>query len=86
VGFDSNGYLLENRICGFFSTFLTYLLNLLSMKELKPTTVAVYLFTTAFATIFAISLGKTIEFGENWFCSLIFGGVYLVTIKRMKLE
>jgi hypothetical protein len=39
------------------------------MKELKPTTVAVYLFTTAFATIFAISLGKTIEFGENWFCS-----------------
>jgi hypothetical protein len=40
-----------------FFDFLTYLLNLLSMKELKPH-VAV-LFTTAFATIFAISLGKT---------------------------
>jgi hypothetical protein len=30
--------------------------------------------TTAFATIFAISLGKTIEFGEIGSAVLIFGG------------
>lgn len=42
-----------------FSTFLTYLLNLLSMKELKPTTVAVFIYLQpVFATIFAIGLGK----------------------------
>ncbi|MFV8358643.1 DMT family transporter, partial [Flavobacterium sp. XS1P32] len=42
-----------------FSTFLTYLLNLLSMKELKPTTVAVFIYLQPlFATIFALSLGQ----------------------------
>jgi hypothetical protein len=30
------------------STFITYLLNLITMKELKPTTVAFYLSPTAF--------------------------------------
>jgi hypothetical protein len=49
-------------------------------ERIKPTTVAVYLFTTAFATIFAISLEKTNCFGENCSAVLIFGGVYLVTI------
>jgi len=43
----------------FCSTFLTYLLNLLSMKELSPTTVAVFIYLQPlFATIFAIGLGK----------------------------
>jgi uncharacterized protein (TIGR00255 family) len=42
-----------------FSTFLTYLLNLVSMRELKPTTVAVFIYLQPlFATIFAVSLGK----------------------------
>ena len=64
-----------------FSTFLTYLLNLLSMKELKPTTVAVFIYLQPlFATIFAISLGKDelslVKIGS---AVLIFGGVYLVT-------
>jgi drug/metabolite transporter (DMT)-like permease len=42
-----------------FSTFFTYLLNLLSMRELKPTLVAVFIYLQPlFATVFAISLGK----------------------------
>ena len=66
-----------------FSTFLTYLLNLLSMKELKPTTVAVFIYLQpVFATIFAISLGKDelslVKIGS---AVLIFVGVYLVTQK-----
>jgi len=68
----------------FFSTFLTYLLNLLSMKELKPTTVAVFIYLQPlFATIFAISLGKDelslVKIGS---AVLIFVGVYLVTQKK----
>jgi drug/metabolite transporter (DMT)-like permease len=67
-----------------FSTFLTYLLNLLSMKELKPTTVAVFIYLQPlFATIFAISLGKDelslVKIGS---AVLIFVGVYLVTQKK----
>ena len=67
-----------------FSTFLTYLLNLLSMKELKPTTVAVFIYLQPlFATIFAISLGKDelnlVKIGS---AVLIFVGVYLVTLKK----
>jgi drug/metabolite transporter (DMT)-like permease len=67
-----------------FSTFLTYLLNLLSMKELKPTTVAVFIYLQPlFATIFAIGLGKDelnmIKIGA---AVLIFSGVYLVTQKK----
>ncbi|EPE9900196.1 DMT family transporter [Flavobacterium psychrophilum] len=69
-----------------FSTFLTYLLNLLSMKELKPTTVAVFIYLQPlFATIFAIGLGKdelnVIKIGS---ALLIFSGVYLVTQKNEK--
>ena len=67
-----------------FSTFFTYLLNLLSMRELKPTTVAVFIYLQPlFATIFAISLGKD---ALNWVkissAVLIFIGVYLVTQKK----
>lgn len=67
-----------------FSTFLTYLLNLVSMRELKPTTVAVFIYLQPlFATIFAISLGKD---DLSWIkivsAVLIFTGVYLVTQKK----
>ena len=69
------------------STFLTYLLNLLSMKELKPTTVAVFIYLQPlFATLFAISLGKDelslVKIGS---ALLIFIGVYLVTQKKSVL-
>ena len=66
------------------STFLTYLLNLLSMKELKPTIVAVFIYLQPlFATIFAISLGKDeLNMVKIVSAILIFGGVYLVTQKK----
>jgi drug/metabolite transporter (DMT)-like permease len=65
------------------STFLTYLLNLLSMKELKPTTVAVFIYLQPlFATIFAIGLGKDeLNLVKIVSAILIFVGVYLVTQK-----
>ena len=64
-----------------FSTFLTYLLNLLSMRELKPTTVAVFVYLQpVFATVFAISLGKDeLTLVKIVSAILIFTGVYLVT-------
>ena len=65
------------------STFLTYLLNLVSMKILKPTTVAVFIYLQPlFATIFAISLKKDeLSLVKILSSVLVFLGVYLVTIK-----
>ena len=67
-----------------FSTFLTYLLNLVSMRELKPTTVAVFIYLQPlFATIFAVSLGKDdVTWVKIISAVLIFTGVYLVTQKK----
>lgn len=68
-----------------FSTFLTYLLNLLSMKELKPTTVAVFIYLQPlFASIFAVGLGKDeLSWVKISSALLIFIGVYLVTQKKV---
>lgn len=67
-----------------FSTFLTYLLNLVSMRELKPTTVAVFIYLQPlFATIFAVGLGKDeLSLVKLLSAALIFAGVYLVTQKK----
>jgi drug/metabolite transporter (DMT)-like permease len=67
-----------------FSTFFTYLLNLLSMKELKPTTVAVFIYLQPFfATVFAIYLEKdSLSWVKIGAALLIFTGVYLVTQKK----
>lgn len=71
-----------------FSTFLTYLLNLLSMKELKPTTVAVFIYLQPlFASIFAIYLGKDeLSWVKIGSALLIFIGVYLVTQKKQSVK
>lgn len=71
-----------------FSTFLTYLLNLLSMKELKPTTVAVFIYLQPlFASIFAIGLGKDeLSWVKIGSALLIFTGVYLVTQKKQSVK
>ncbi len=68
-----------------FSTFFTYLL---SMRELKPTTVAVFIYLQPlFATIFAISLGKDeLSWVKISAAVLIFIGVYLVTQKKVISE
>ena len=67
-----------------FTTFFTYLFNLVSMRELKPTTVAVFIYLQPlFATIFAISLGKDeLTLVKIVSAVLIFVGVYLVTQKK----
>ena len=66
-----------------FSTFLTYLLNLVSMRELKPTTVAVFIYLQPlFASIFAISLGKDqLSLVTVLSALAIFCGVYLTQKK-----
>lgn len=71
-----------------FTTFFTYLLNLISMRELKPTTVAVFIYLQPlFATVFAMSLGKDeLTLVKMVSAVLIFVGVYLVTQKRVKSD
>lgn len=67
-----------------FTTFMTYLLNLVSMRELKPTTVAVFIYLQPlFATVFAMSLGKDqLTVVKVISAILIFVGVFLVTKKK----
>lgn len=67
-----------------FSTFGTYMLNLLSMRELKPTTIAVFVYLQPFfATVFAINLGKDeLTLVKIISAILIFTGVFLVTQKK----
>ncbi|MBP6557634.1 MAG: DMT family transporter [Flavobacterium sp.] len=67
-----------------FTTFFTYLFNLVSMRELKPTTVAVFIYLQPlFATIFAMSLGKDqLTWVKVLSAVLIFVGVFLVTKKK----
>ena len=67
-----------------FTTFFTYLFNLVSMRELKPTTVAVFIYLQPlFATIFAMSLGKDqLTWVRILSAILIFVGVYLVLQKK----
>ncbi|MDI9256037.1 DMT family transporter [Flavobacterium sedimenticola] len=67
-----------------FTTFMTYLLNLVSMRELKPTTVAVFIYLQPlFATVFAMSLGKDeLTVVKLLSAVLIFIGVYLVLQKK----
>jgi drug/metabolite transporter (DMT)-like permease len=67
-----------------FTTFFTYLFNLVSMRELKPTTVAVFIYLQPlFATVFAMSLGKdALTWVKVASAVLIFIGVFLVTKKK----
>jgi drug/metabolite transporter (DMT)-like permease len=71
-----------------FSTFVTYLLNLLSMKTLSPSIVAVFIYLQpVFATMFAIGLQKDkLSWEKGVAALLIFIGVYLVTQKPPKQE
>lgn len=71
-----------------FTTFFTYLLNLISMRELKPTTVAVFIYLQPlFATVFAMSLGKdALTLVKIISALLIFSGVYLVTQRKVKSD
>ncbi len=67
-----------------FTTFFTYLFNLVSMRELKPITVAVFIYLQPlFATVFAMALGKDqLTWVKVAAAVLIFVGVFLVTKKK----
>lgn len=67
-----------------FTTFLAYLINLMAMKHLKPTTLSVFIYLQPlFAATFAISLGKDeLNLIKIFSAVLIFTGVYLVTHKK----
>ncbi|WP_062057123.1 DMT family transporter [Aquimarina longa] len=69
-----------------FATFGTYILNIFAIRELKPTTVAVFIYLQPLlASIFAIGLGKdTLDSIKIAATVLIFIGVYLVTKKPKK--
>ncbi len=70
-----------------FATFGTYMLNIFAIRELKPTTVAVFIYVQPLlASIFAIGLGKdTLDIVKIIAAILIFSGVYLVTKKPKAL-
>lgn len=69
-----------------FTTFLAYLINLMAMKELKPTTLSVFIYLQPlFASIIAIGLQKDeLTFIKVISAVLIFIGVYLVTHQKVK--
>ncbi len=71
-----------------FATFGTYILNIFAIRELKPTTVAVFIYLQPLlASIFAIGLGKdTLDIIKIVATLLIFLGVYLVTKKPKALH
>ncbi len=77
VGYLKIGYVIV------FATFGTYILNIFAIRELKPTTVAVFIYLQPMlASIFAIGLGKDkLDMVKVTATLLIFLGVYLVTKK-----
>ncbi len=85
VNFDSlsNVILLKIGFIVIFTTFITYLFNLLAIKRLKPTTVSIFIYlqpviATAYALFVKSDSLNTIKIIATL---LIFVGVYLVTSK-----
>jgi len=70
-----------------FATFGTYILNVFAIKELKPTTVAFFIYLQPMlASVFAIGLGKdSLDIIKIVATLLIFVGLYLVTKKPKEL-
>ena len=81
-GFLKIGYVIV------FATFGTYILNIFALRELKPTTVAVFIYLQPLlSSIFAIGLGKDkLDVIKILATLLIFVGVYLVTKKPKVLN
>ena len=64
-----------------FTTFLTYLFNLLALKSLKPTTLSVFIYLQPLiASMYAIAVGSDhLTMVKIVGSTLIFSGVYLVS-------
>ncbi len=67
-----------------FTTFLTYLFNILALRHLKATTLSVFLYLQPLvATVYAIFVGSdTLTAIKLLAASLIFLGVYLVSFRK----
>lgn len=70
------------------ATFLTYLLNPLALSKLKASTVGVFIYLQpVIAGVFALAMGAdTINLLKILAMTLIFSGVYLVSIKPKKAK
>ncbi|MBE9489961.1 MAG: DMT family transporter, partial [Bacteroidetes bacterium] len=70
------------------TTFLTYLLNVFALRELKASTVGVFMYLQPpIAIVFAIAMGSdTLNFVKITAGILIFIGVYLVSKKTKRLS
>ena len=66
-----------------FTTFLTYLFNLLAIRKLKPTTLSIFIYLQpVIASVYALLVGSdSINFIKIMATVLIFIGVFLVTRK-----
>jgi len=81
----SNIY-LEISFVVICTTFIAYLLNSSALKQLSPTTVSIYIYLQPIlASIFAILWGADNLDNQKVIAALlIFLGVYLVSIRRLK--
>jgi len=70
------------------TTFLTYLLNVFALRELKASTVGVFMYLQPLiAIVFAITVGSdTLNFTKITAGILIFAGVFLVSKKSKQLS
>jgi len=66
-----------------FTSFLTYLFNLYAIKELKPTTLSIFIYLQpVIASSYALLVGSdSLNLIKIVATGLIFTGVYLVTLK-----
>ena len=69
-----------------FATFGTYMLNIIAIKTLKPSVVAVFVYLQPLlATLIAVGLGKDEITGYKLIAGLlIFGGVFMTSIPKKK--
>ena len=70
------------------TTFLTYLLNVFALRELKASTVGIFMYLQPpIAIVFAITMGSdTLNFTKITAGILIFAGVFLVSKKSKQLS
>jgi len=68
------------------TTFIAYLLNSAALKQLTPSTVSIYIYLQpVLASVFAIALGSdTLDMNKIIAASIIFIGVYLVSVRPLK--
>ncbi|HIE46093.1 MAG TPA: DMT family transporter [Flavobacteriaceae bacterium] len=88
-GLIPNNILYKISFIVIFTTFITYLFNLLAIRKLKPTTVSIFIYLQpVIATIYALVVkSDNLNNVKIIATLLIFVGVYLVTTKsKLKIN